>query len=82
MKVKLYGTRGSLPIANAAAVTQTRDRRRYPRVLQAVGALGCLVLVATLPPASIAVGAGVLAVGVVYRLLRMRGARDCRRARA
>ena len=69
-------------IANAAAVTQTRDRRRYPRVLQALGALGCLVLVATLPPASIAVGAGVLAVGVVYRLLRMRGARDSRRARA
>jgi len=59
-------------VANLSALTQTRADRRYPRALQVVGALGCLVLVATLPPESIAVGLAVLLVGVVYRLGRMR----------
>ena len=59
-------------VANLSALTQTRADRRYPRALQVVGALGCLVLVTTLPPESNAVGLAVLLVGVVYRLGRMR----------
>ena len=59
-------------VANLSALTQTKADRRYPRALQVVGALGCLVLVATLPPESIAVGLAVLLVGIVYRLGRMR----------
>ncbi|TAJ50261.1 MAG: APC family permease [Herbiconiux sp.] len=59
-------------VANAAAITQPRGTRRYPQAVQVVGGLGCLVLVATLPLASIAVGVGVLAVGVVYRLITLR----------
>jgi APA family basic amino acid/polyamine antiporter len=55
------------PVANAAAFTQKRPQRRFPRSLQVLGALGCAVLVVTLPAASIAVGAGVLAVGALYR---------------
>jgi len=54
-------------VANLAAFTQPGEQRRYPRALQAAGLAGCLVLVATLPPLSIVVGAGVLVVGVVYR---------------
>jgi APA family basic amino acid/polyamine antiporter len=54
-------------VANAAAFTQERVDRRYPRALQVLGVVGCLVLVATLPGASIAVGVGVLLVGVVGR---------------
>lgn len=54
-------------VANAAAFTQERADRRYPRALQVLGVVGCLVLVATLPAASIAVGALVLLVGVVGR---------------
>jgi basic amino acid/polyamine antiporter, APA family len=57
-------------VANAAAFTQTR--RRYPRALQVVGLAGCLLLVATLPPLGIAVGVGVLAVGVGVRVLLRR----------
>ncbi len=57
-------------VANAAAFTQERADRRYPRALQALGVVGCLVLVATLPGASIAGGSGVLLVGVA-------GARWC-----
>jgi APA family basic amino acid/polyamine antiporter len=36
-------------VANVAAFSQRREHRRYPRPLQVLGALGCLVLVATLP---------------------------------
>jgi APA family basic amino acid/polyamine antiporter len=59
-------------VANVAALTQKRPERRYPRAFQILGATGCLVLVATLPPVSIVVGLAVLAVGVVYRLVRLR----------
>ncbi|QOD42887.1 APC family permease [Clavibacter zhangzhiyongii] len=54
-------------VANAAAFTQERADRRYPKALQVIGVVGCLVLVATLPVPSIAVGVGVLLVGVVGR---------------
>lgn len=62
-------------IANVAALTQERAQRRYPRAVQVVGALGCLVLVATLPLPSITVGIAVLAVGIAYRVVRLRLAR-------
>lgn len=54
-------------VANAAAFTQGRGDRRYPKALQVLGVVGCLVLVATLPLPSIAAGAGVLVVGVAGR---------------
>jgi APA family basic amino acid/polyamine antiporter len=54
-------------VANLAAFSQPTEQRRYPRALQVAGLIGCLVLVATLPPLSIVVGVAVLLVGVVYR---------------
>ncbi|MFJ2502629.1 APC family permease [Microbacterium sp. NPDC087592] len=62
-------------IANAAAFRQTGSARRYPRALQVIGALGCLVLVATLPVLASTIGAGVVLLGVGYRMLRLRLAR-------
>lgn len=62
-------------VANLAAVTQTGAHRRYPRALQALGAAGCILLVITLPPASIVGGILVVAAGVGYRILRLRIAR-------
>ncbi|MGW9628196.1 APC family permease [Microbacterium sp. NPDC055521] len=58
-------------IANAAAFRQTGSARRYPRVLQVVGALGCLVLVSTLPALASLIGTGVVLAGVGYRMLRL-----------
>jgi APA family basic amino acid/polyamine antiporter len=55
-------------IANLAAFTQPTGDRRYPRLLQVVGAIGCGVLVATLPLPSILGGRVVVAVGVLARL--------------
>ncbi|WP_282847953.1 APC family permease [Microbacterium oxydans] len=59
-------------IANAAAFRQSGPARRYPRVLQVLGALGCLVLVNTLPVLASLIGTGVVLLGVGYRLLRLR----------
>jgi APA family basic amino acid/polyamine antiporter len=59
-------------VANAAAFTQDRAHRRYPRPLQVLGAVGCLVLVATLPWQSVVGGLVVFAVGVAYRAIGLR----------
>ena len=59
-------------VANASAWTQSRDHRRYPRFLAAVGAVGCVVLVAALPVGSIVAGLVVVAVGLAYRWVRLR----------
>ncbi len=54
-------------VANAAAWTQPAQVRRSPRWLQAVGAVGCLVLALSLPLAAVAGGVAVLAVGLALR---------------
>jgi len=65
-------------IANAAAFRQTGSARRYPRALQVLGALGCLVLVNTLPVLASLIGTAVVVLGVAYRMLRLRLARTRR----
>jgi APA family basic amino acid/polyamine antiporter len=59
-------------VANIAAFTQAGEHRRFPRILQAFGALACAVLVVTLPPLGIAAGILVVLVGVLYRMLARR----------
>ncbi|HOF64133.1 MAG TPA: amino acid permease, partial [Dermatophilaceae bacterium] len=56
-------------IANAAALTQDDAHRRWPRGIQVAGLVGCLVLALTVPPLSLALGAGVIAAGLVGRHL-------------
>lgn len=59
-------------VANLAAHRQDPSVRRFPRRLQLLGAVGCVVLVATLPWQSVAVGIAVFAVGAVGRAVRLR----------
>lgn len=59
-------------VANLAALRQEPAVRRFPRWLQVLGMAGCLLLVVTLPPLGIAVGAAVLAAGLIGRLLLRR----------
>ena len=59
-------------VANLAAWTQADHVRRWPHWLQGAGALGCTTLVGTLPWTTVLVGLCVLAVGIVYRLARLR----------
>ena len=56
-------------IANLSAVTQPREERRVPRWLSIAGAIGCLVLVATLPVEAVVGGLVVFAVGALVRLV-------------
>jgi basic amino acid/polyamine antiporter, APA family len=57
-------------VTNAAAWTLRQDERRWPRALAGFGLLGCLTLATTLPLASVAGGAGLLALGATAYLLR------------
>lgn len=59
-------------LANVSAFRQAPDVRRYPRWLQVLGGVLCLVLVAALPPVSTLIGIGIVAVGLLYRMLRLR----------
>jgi basic amino acid/polyamine antiporter, APA family len=59
-------------VTNAAAFTLPARPWHAPRWLNVLGFLGCLVLAVTLPPASMLVMAGVLAVGVAVRFLVLR----------
>lgn len=61
-------------VANLSAFTQDADHRRFPRAFQVLGAGGCAVLAATLPLASVLAGTAVFAVGIGYRLVRLRAA--------
>ncbi|MTH67515.1 amino acid permease [Agromyces bracchium] len=62
-------------VANASAITQPADERLVPRWLSWFGAIGCVVLVVTLPLASIAAGVAVFAVGAAVRGIRLAVAR-------
>jgi APA family basic amino acid/polyamine antiporter len=62
-------------VANLAALRQARAFRRYPRAVSVLGALGCAVLVVTLPLPAVVTGALVVVAGFVLRELRSRGAR-------
>ncbi len=59
-------------IANIAAFGQHGSARRYPRVLQMIGGVGCGVLAVTLPWQAVVAGVLVVVVGVGYRLIRLR----------
>lgn len=56
-------------IANASAFTQPAEQRRWPRGLYILGAVGCAVLVATLPLVSVLTGLGMFAIGLAGRWL-------------
>lgn len=59
-------------IANASAYTQTGEQRRWPRLLNIVGLIGCVVLVVTLPLQSILAGIIMFAIGLVGRFVILR----------
>jgi APA family basic amino acid/polyamine antiporter len=54
-------------IANAAALTQPSEQRRWPRWLNGLGIAGCLILVATLPWRSVGIGLLMFGIGLAGR---------------
>jgi len=61
-------------IANASALRLRPDENRPVRAVPIVGLVGCVVLAAALPLASVLVGLAVIALGAVIYVMR-RGAR-------
>jgi len=63
---------GYYALTNAAALTLSREQRRLPAGVPAVGLLGCVVLAVTLPWTSVAAGSAVLALGALLHAARRR----------
>ena len=63
-----FGVLAYYAVANAAALTQDRAHRRYPRALAVVGLTGCVALAFAVPAGSLVVGVIVLVLGLVGRL--------------
>jgi APA family basic amino acid/polyamine antiporter len=59
-------------IANLSAASQPPEQRRWPRLLNLLGAAGCVALVATLPLESVIAGLGMFAIGLTGRFLVLR----------
>jgi APA family basic amino acid/polyamine antiporter len=59
-------------VANASALTQPEERRRWPRALNVAGLVGCFALVAALPVSAVVAGLIVLAAGVAGRAVARR----------
>ncbi|WP_327111126.1 APC family permease [Streptomyces sp. NBC_01341] len=65
-----FGVLAYYAIANASALTLTRDEGRPARIVPVTGTAGCLVLACALPPASVLWGAAVMAFGAAAYGLR------------
>lgn len=59
-------------LANVSALRQPTEVRRYPKALQALGAVACLLLVSTLPVTASIGGTAVVVAGLLYRAVRLR----------
>ena len=57
-------------VANAAALRQAAENRLYPRLLAALGVVGCVVVMASLPTDSVVAGLTMVGAGVGYRWAR------------
>ena len=67
-----FGVLTYYAIANASAYTQPAEQRRWSRGWNVLGLSGCAVLAVTLPPSAVAIGAGMLAVGLAGRRIVQR----------
>ena len=56
-------------VANLSALRQPAEQRRWPRGLQVLGLVGCVVMAAALPLGSVLAGLAVFAIGIVGRLV-------------
>ncbi|EPR75608.1 putative amino acid transporter [Leifsonia rubra CMS 76R] len=59
-------------VANISAFTQPAAQRRLPRVVNVLGATGCLVLIVTVPVSGVVAGVFILILGIPVRLLSNR----------
>lgn len=70
--VSSFGTLLYYCVANLSALRLSEEDRMFPRVLSVAGLVGCVALAFGLAPDDVAIGVGILAVGVVFRAVRLR----------
>ncbi|MFL5973410.1 MAG: APC family permease [Gaiellaceae bacterium] len=73
-----FGVLTYYAIANASAWTQRGGWRRWPRAVNAIGLVGCVTLVVTLPVRAVAVGLAMFAAGLAWRVIIRRRGGDVR----
>ena len=56
-------------VANLAALTQGDQWRLFPKALQVLGLIGCVLLVAALPGSTVVAGVALVLLGVTYRAI-------------
>ena len=80
--ISSFGTLLYYAVANTSALRLGKEQRRFPRLLSLAGLVGCLGLAFSLAAPEIAVGLGILAVGLGYRAIRLAvaGRKGARRA--
>ena len=70
--VSSFGTLLYYAITNVSALKLPRAQRTFPRALALAGLAGCLGLAFALSPEYVAIGLAILAVGVVFHVLRQK----------
>jgi basic amino acid/polyamine antiporter, APA family len=70
--VSSFGTLLYYSVTNLSALKLKRDQRMYPAALAVAGLIGCLGLAFSLAPEEIAIGLGILSVGLILRILRLK----------
>lgn len=69
--ISSFGTLLYYTVTNSSALRLGSSQRRYPRWLSLAGLIGCVGLALSLAPTEVAVGLGILAVGLGYRAVRL-----------
>jgi len=69
--ISSFGTLLYYTVANTSALRLEKEQMRFPRLLSLAGLVGCLGLAFSLAAPEIAVGLGILAVGLGYRAIRL-----------
>ena len=69
--ISSFGTLLYYTVANLSALRLSKAQRTFPVALSAAGLVGCVGLAFSLSPLEIAIGIGILAVGLSYRSIRL-----------
>ena len=74
--ISSFGTLLYYTVTNTSALRLGAGQRRFPRWLSVAGLIGCLGLAFSLAPQEIVIGLGILAIGLVYRAVRLSATRS------
>ena len=74
--ISSFGTLLYYTVTNLSALRLVKEQRSFPRVLALAGLIGCLGLAFSLSRQDVTFGLGILAIGLAYRGLRLKGGKS------